>query len=1234
MGGVYFSQSPFIKSSSSNITTTDSFNCRFTPLGNGSLIANVTWFVDGSPWHYNDQSFAVLSGFEANSSWINPENTTKHQHWICQVTLDNSSSINVSNSSSVEVLNTLPTILDPAQLIFYEDLPASFFMSASDPDNDSFQWFSNDLSKSNFGNVELFDISVNGLVNISHFDESLVGNHTMQIVVYDEPGVGSVRNFEFQLIAVNDLPIYDSSTLSYSCVEGSVCSGQVIANDQDNSSSQLVYAFNETFINWSSDGSFSFIPTYTQAVKENFSIDINVTDGINFSFDVLHLNISSTNHAPNVSYVNVSATQNDSSFVFYFNVTDYLDPQDIFFFNIYTNCSNSVWSLQNISNGSNSTTAVGLINTSLFGNEYVECRDVTIVVDEYDESSMLLKTNYSYSLTFNISNINDAPIIHEISNSNVQKNISNQSGAIGLSYSYLPNVTDSDMLTYQGDTLHYYLIGVPTFVDGSPKFTINHDSGLISSVQSSMNSSYIGNYTFTLFVNDSLSPTLSDSKNISLTIVYNFPPVINSINSSDCLDSFSCLKNISASDREHSKSYLHLLNLSYTNPLNVSKNNYSESEIANLLGINLSGSFVGNTTSYWINFTPDDSNLGFYVLNFSFSDDVGNVNYSNLSFNVNNTPQYPFFDNDSDHSVLDNISFDIFAETIPFSKYIYFYDSDLYYGLDDLNFSFVFVNGSLDNFSIVKLNNSVALLNYTSSNVTSGNYTLNLTLVDSYNLSTSSLVDFVIHDTSEFPLITSIKPFVNNSNNWLNISEETNRINISIAENTTVDFNIVVQDDDNLSMNVSWFVDGVFNSSSIYNSSNPQSDLNYYFSFFSNGTHNISVKVSDIGFDTFSWIVNVSNVNRPPINSHPLDNLTGVAAIRGSGGVFFANFFKLYWDSKIVFYDADDDLNSDFEISDSETNNLLFSINTSGGCDELASFVFTPGTDDVTVTPIASGSCLTNFIAIDPFNRSVTSNDVELEIIKTQSNSGSSTGTKTVTVTQSVTVPLEVDVDVPSTFHLLFPGVVAIYKNGSVRVPLSLVNTWNKDLVGISLFINDTLNNLTYHFDKDYFDNIPRGSSVNTSLVLYGYRVDAPFQFNVSVRIASLGNFVDDATIYVNALEKGKDDLEAINSRITFARDLLSDNPECSELVGVLDSAASDPNSTSLELINNVIGGCKYLMSSGNNRSNSLPKSFSGRLALYSKSVVNYNLLLIIFVSFLGGSIVLFVLSRFFLKKI
>lgn len=1234
-----FSAGPII--SSDNITTTNDFACDFTPLGTGSLTANITWYIDGSSWTSDDQSVVVSSGSSFSSNLVSHTDTTKHEMWKCEVTLDNSSDIFTSNSSEVEIKNTLPTINDPTQVIFYEDSYYGFVMTALDPDGDAFSWTSNDQSKGNYGGVELFDILSNGTVIIQETTEDLVGLHRMQLIAEDDPDDDFAGKYiNFTLLAVNDAPIFSNLSLSYQCNETEVCSGSIVATDEDNSSNELTYQFNESFINWSSDGSFYFIPTYNQAVIENWTIEVNVTDGINTTLEFLNLTIFTTNHEPNVSYVDVSGVQNDSLYTFYFNVTDLLDPQDVFFFSIVDDCGKNVWTIQNLTNGSSSTTALGLINTSLYSNDYVECRDVTISVLEYEDTFMTLKRTYDYPLTLNITNINDAPVINELSSLNIRENISDQIAAIFLSFTYFVNATDVDALTYQGDSLFYWLSGDPAFDGGAPMFVIDSSTGNITAVQSEMNSTYAGVWEFTVNVNDSLTPTLFDSRNMTLNISYNFPPIINTFNSSSCAENFSCLKNISADDFEFSESFLSVNSLNYTNPLNASRTNYTGDEISSLLGLNTSaGEFSTTTTSYWINFTPDDEHVGYYALNLTFSDDVGNTNTTVLYFNITNTPEAPDFDNDADHTILEHVSFGIVAETLPFLKHIFFYDPDLLFNLDNLNFSFVFDGPALPSFNISQVNNSCALINYTVDSVSSGSYTINITLNDSYNFSTTQVVNFDVHDTTEFPNITQVKPFLNESSNltdtsFFNIFENTSTI-VEFDEGNTVTFDIRVFDGDNDSMNVSWYFDGSLVQDNIYNASNlGSSSYEKTFSFFENGTYNITVHVQDIGYDEFTWFVNVNDFNRPPVLAHDLDNMTGNSAIRGSSTVFYSNFFKLYWDAKIVFYDPDDDLNSDGEIGSGEVNNLVFTVNNSGGCDELATFAFDDNSDNVTIKPVTTGTCSTAFVAVDPYNRSVNSNEVALEIIKIQSDSGSSSsGSTTITRTETITIPYEEEVDVPESFKLLYPGTTTIYENGTVSIPIILKNDWTDDLSSITLSVNDSRNNLTYYFSNNFIANLPKGTSLNESLTLVGYQLDGPFEFNVTAEIDSI-KYNDTATIYVNALERGKEDIESLKSRIGYARDLLSDSPVCAELMEILDQAEKDIATVPMETINGVINGCKYLMGEIEAPNNSFPKSFTGRLSLYGKTIIDYNLLFIILGALVAAAIIISVVAKFTLKKI
>lgn len=1232
-----FSSPPVIISAVSNITTTDPFHCEFTPLGDGALTANVTWILNTSiPFSW--ESVAISNNTLASSAEVNTTDTSKGQMWYCSVRIENGTANYTENSTAITIANTLPVITSTSDQVAYEDSEFNLQMTYTDADRDSVIWDSADLNMSLYADTPLFEISPGGLISFLHTDESLVGNHTMKISADDlDPDHEARVNINFEFIAVNDLPIFTNASLTKACIESFTCSGTILATDEEGD--PLNFTTNETFINLQSDGTYSFNPTYAQAVKHNYYIQINVSDGIGQSVGFLNLSINTTNHAPNVTYQNISGTQNDPEYYFLMNVTDAYDPQDFFNFTLNTTCGKMPWSFTQLSNGSNSTSAFLEINQSLNSNDFVECRDATITVHEYKVDPVEPKGTYVYSVFFNITNQNDAPIIHNMSyySQNLQNNIHNLSGAIGLSFLYRVNATDVDILTYEGDSLTYSLIAVPTFSSTSiPLFSISPTTGTIVSNQSSMNDSYLGNHSFFVVVTDNGTPAYNYTKAVNISVAVNFPPQIFPTNSSDCAEESSCLKYFAANDTEGSLLELLLTNLSYTNPLNETRTNYTSDEIATLLGINLSDySFAGLTTNFTMNMSSNDSVVGLYVLNYTYRDDVGKTNSSSFTFNITNIPEAPRLDNNYDHTVFENITFGIFAETVPFLKYIYGFDEDLFYNQDTLNYTYEFIGPILPNFTVSRINNTVALVNFTPPPYETGNFTVNITVTDSTNLSDSQIINFTVHDKSEFPNITHVRPYFDISTNetifsFMPIQSSENITSIVVHENQQVTFNIIAKDTDNLSMLAYWYRNGVLNRTLNYTE---DSAWTYHFSYFDSGLMNFSVQIWDIGYDLFKWNVTVLDENRPPQFLNPISNYTGANSI--TGRQTFYNFF-LQNSNDIVFLDPDDDLNEDGILSGSEHNTLNFSVNTSGSCDEIADFEF--NNQELTVSPSKTGTCSTNFIASDSYGEIVHSNTVVMNIIRIEgaASSSSSSSTSTRTVTQTVTIPLEIEVDVPEWFSLIEPGVVSIYENGSVVVPIELKNNLDKQIRGISLNSNTSAKNITLKFSKTYFDSLDAGASTYLNLTAYKYRANAPFEINVSAYIDSL-DYTDYAVVYVNALEKGDEDTNSIKSKISFARDLLNDNPECSELFGLLlqaEKGETNDSTHSLKIVNGVISGCKYLINEGGPASDSLPRSFIGKIGLYTQEYVNFRVLGLLFGSLLVLALAFGLIMRFKLKRI
>ena len=64
--------------------------------------------------------------------------------------------------------------------------------------------------------------------------------------------------------------------------------------------------------------------------------------------------------------------------------------------------------------------------------------------------------------------------------------------------------------------------------------------------------------------------------------------------------------------------------------------------------------------------------------------------------------------------------------------------------------------------------------------------------------------------------------------------------------------------------------------------------------------------VSDKGEDTYTWLVNVLDVNRAPLFIHNLTDLTASGSAAITGIAVFADFFRLTSPGNIVFLDPDD----------------------------------------------------------------------------------------------------------------------------------------------------------------------------------------------------------------------------------------------------------------------------------------------------------------------------------------
>lgn len=1220
-----FSSNPAI-SPSNNITTDDSFLCQFTPA-DGSIDANITWFKDGSSGTGNDQDSLVVDDSQFQSTVVNTLDTAKNQIWICQVTLNNISHSISSNSSPLTIVNALPIITVISNQTVYENTAFNLQMTANDPDLDSIIWISADQNAVNYGGDSLFTISTSGLINFVRYDELPVGNHSIIIIANDvgESGVSGLEvNFEF--ISVNDAPVFTNASLTADCMENELCDHEILALDEEGDSFNFTTL--NTLINLSLDGALNFVPGILD-VGVNLIV-INVSDGINWSTATLNLTINSTNHDPyftfNSSNVSFGVQNQSDNFTFYVNASDD-DELNTLTFDIDSSCSlDNPWSILRLTNGSGSTNASAVINLNFTNNnDFVVCRNITISV-----SDGLSQVNRSFSL--NITNSNDVPTIFEesyyaenvVSAQFTNHNMSNVTLAKGLPFSFRVNATDIDNLTYEGEILTYSLFGPDSLL-----YKINTTTGLITSISTIMNDSYIGNSSFLVLVTDDEGLVINASINIS--IINNSLPVIHSFNSSDCIEDIFCYKEFLADDEEGSN----LTFTAYTHFIDPNNNShfYDGSQTISLFNISFGG-FDGLTTNYTLNIYPEDLHEGNYSINITFIDDFYDFSTKELNFSVIAIDDVPYLGDYYYSSFGDSINFPITAENLPFLKILHGIDGDLYYGSDNLTFNYSFIGSSLT-VELEKTSSSTAELTFIPTESDAGDYSINLTVIDDDGNFTSELVNFTVYDSVDAPSITAIKPYLNASNETVNsftTSLGSNNIStVYVDEGNHLSFDVQATDGDDLNMKVAWYINGSLEINNLLLSGN--SFLTKNFSYDDSGIINITAEVTDKGITHYTWLVTVLDIDRAPLFINNLTDLTASESAAITGTQVFADFFRLGSPDNIVFLDPDDDLNDNLYVDNVENNTLNFHFNESSSCNTFATFEFDG--EQLSISPIIVGNCTATFYATDSFNNSVSSNSVRIDILDLGQTSVtvSSGSSSTQTVTRTITVPI--DNDVPTSVKFIFPGISSLYNDGTVVIPFTIKNDWDTEVSGLDLSFNSSIPELVGDLSISTIDSLVSGGYVEANLTYFNYRFEAPFEVNISVAISSL-EYVDTATVFINALEKGSYSEEAIKTRVGFARDLLNDNSECQELTEILNGAEGNNlnHDESIELINSVINGCKYLINTNKAPTSEVPKSFIGKVGVYGENYVDYKLLFTIILSLSILAIGIGLFSKFNLKKI
>lgn len=1140
-----------------NTFTDDNLVCRWNVSGDAT-VQNISWYRNGA------LNFTINRNDTSNTtSQVNATATTRGEVWLCQVSIGNGTDT-VVDSDNVSIENSAPftpTVFNSSgvpignTINLTEDQSILLDMNSSDTDTDTLTFFFLDtffcsVTDSTVGTVNC-TVDHDDVINGSSTE--LVTQTQYEFWVRDTPPntKSSSLLVNFTLVPVNDVPNVTTSNQTVNVSD--VLNVTFSASDEEEDyplNASLVVA--QTSAGISDDvqvtieGNSTIRVTYQTSPTEfddvgNHTVTFNLTDArnasslYNFSLEILTVNRNPyfTNISPNNStyvidqgdnlLINIGANDFDTD-----------DRNETITFSDNTSLFNIVTVSSTASNVSNAT---GFINLTP-DNGDVGNHSVLITITD---AAGLTNTTV---LNFTINNVNEPPVIYNqsfnSSNTGGNVNITPLVAYLQAAFIYQINFTDPDLVV--NDSL--------IWSDNTSTFNVS--AGLIQFTPSSP----LRNETINITVTD--SEGLSDSRIITLEIRNNTAPYFNqSFPQLNCSEKVTCFFNISQYSFD---------------------DDAGDSVVSHTSTNGSLSSYDLNTSTGIINFTPLQTEIGNYTLNVTITDTRGAQSSQILNVSINNTDDYPEW-----------TRFNFSAQTIVENKQFTFElratddDFNLSNSTENLTFS-TNLTGATVTFQQVTNGTSYALFSFTPNASDVGNQTLQLNVTDTTNLTNSTVISIEVLAETDPPNVTFIQPYGNASNDslvedWLNVTGQVVlEENVSLSENTSgVRFEVNVTDDATplSQLNFTWFYDDVINATGTGTSGK---SITLDFDFFSSGSHNVSVRINDTTLEntTWSWNLDVADVNRPPVL---LNNLTENLTVETT--TTYPAYFRQFNGKK--FYDPDADLDSNGTIDGSENLSLTYSYNPT--C-SVATITFT--NDDLVIEPLSIGSCTIEFTATDSGGLSNTSNQVTITVTDVPSTSQSTTSSSSgggggggSSNTQTEFVPLEQEVDKPKPLSIIAPQLVTVYRNRTVVVPIRLHNNWTDPLEGIRLSATTNASNVLMQFDQNYLPSLAIGETREVYMTVGNYRLGENFEVTVHANVTE-PLYNDQALILFNSIEQAEEG-ENVQVKVTFAQDLLSENSECQELNEVLLQASSELSLGDVRraaaLVDSVINGCKYLIS-------------------------------------------------------
>ncbi len=726
---------------------------------------------------------------------------------------------------------------------------------------------------------------------------------------------------------------------------------------------------------------------------------------------------------------------------------------------------------------------------------------------------------------------------------NITTSVSPQFTTQGQSLFLSINATDRDNATdnltfitetyYNGSLLNDTLFPIDTdnslWPPGPAMGVMNYTS---------VNNSQVGNYTVKIIVNDTWSR--EDFILVNFT-VYNLndPPVLN----------FSCV-NYTYEDNEY------FCNMGENTTDVDSETPYGETLTYNLTFISGPSLFTINSTTGVINFTASDDSWAnnshnfTYVLNISVVDSNNSIDWEEFNLTI--------------HAVNDAPEFS-FTNTTGFENSTFFMDLSLtatdeendipfYYNITFINCSRVDMDS---NCSIFDVNNTTGVVNrtsvFTSGEV--GNYTINVTVTDSgnftqpYNATGWQLVDFKVLSINKPPSadIGGVIP------------------SDTFYENETVLFAISVTDPDGDDLFCTWFRDGT----QIDNVDYCQGDNSWQYTpdFDESGSWTIRLEVTDsylTDYDT--WGVTILNKNRPPEQIYPIQNQSWNMNSNNKNIILSYNFRDPDNENNV----SNDDNN--LTINYTALSHITVLIDGQTGPVNLTPANWT-GKGVVTLTPDTDWYGLEYVVfTVNDSEFSTTSNNISLNVSLVEQEPE----IQIITETRTRMVPSQARV-ASLTITVSPMERIGSYNETSANVTLENTGEVTLNGVNITAYVNES-DEVSLDLSRVYVSQLGIGDKVNTTLTITTYELTKETYEIKVTGIVRNPSFNQSSTIYLRPIY-GR---TKIQDRISLAKDLFQDNPECLDLTELILEAERELGEDNIdrarELTESALENCRDII--------------------------------------------------------